>query len=309
MNFLWKVKKGLKQNKLVRLLNDYEKKAINQYRLKKYSDKEYIDILYKKANNGQQLNWDNPKTFTEKLQWLKLYYRDDRIPICSDKIDVKKYLSDLGYEKYLVPTLAVYNNADEIDFDSLPNQFALKASHGSGWNIICKDKSQLDWKKAKKELSLWLSQNLYMYGREWNYKEQKPRLILEPLISDMPLFDYKFMCFNGKVKLLQLNYEKKNLPYTDFYDENFCIIKDMSSGIRLYSNIQTEKPDNFEQMKKLAEELSSPFPFVRVDLYSKPTEVIFGEMTFFPGSGFWSLSPDEKNIELGNWLKLPDRNC
>ncbi len=309
MTFIKRVKGIIKKNPMLLYLISVRKRIRFQRLTEKYDDKEFIERLYKK-DIGRNPDLSNPKYFTEKLQWLKLYYRDKRIPICSDKFEVKNYLSELGYSDMLIPTLAVYDSVRELNIDDLPEEFIIKATHGSRWNLICRDKKKIDWFHAKKTMETWLKQNLYIYGREWNYKEQTPRLIVEPLMDTKPLIDYKFMCFNGKCRAMQVNHDIKNKHYVDFYDGDWNLIKGMSCGAAAYSyGISIPKPDKFEEMKKIAETLSASFPFVRVDLYYINGKIYFGEMTFFPGSGLWHITPEEKDREFGDWLDLSNIDC
>ncbi|MBQ4245139.1 MAG: hypothetical protein II702_09510, partial [Clostridia bacterium] len=183
MTFTAKLKNRIKQNDLARILIEERKRKKYEKLAKTVPDREFIESLYEKRI-GRKPDLDNPRTFTEKLQWLKLNYRNPDIPLASDKFEAKKYMERLGYSALLIPTLAVYDSADEINLDDLPEIFIIKATHGSGWNFICTDKSKFDLKKKRGIMNSWLKQNLYVYGREWNYKEQTPRLIVEPLIDD-----------------------------------------------------------------------------------------------------------------------------
>lgn len=305
MKLSWHIKRIIKSNSLALYIIESSKRRRYARYAEQYSDREFVEILYQKANEGRLPNLNEPKTFTEKLQWLKLYYREPKIPICSDKVEVKKYLEEKGYAHLLIPTLAIYDSVDELCIDELPDDFILKASHGSGWNVICHNKNKINWKRTKKIMSTWLKQNLYVYGREWNYKEQIPRLIVEPLMDTKPLVDYKFMCFNGRVRAMQVNHDEDGKHYVDFYDGDWNLIPEMGCGVAPCSGKAIPKPAQFDEMKEIAEELSQPFPFVRVDLYNIKGAIYFGEMTFFPGSGFWSISPQQQDLAFGEWLKLP----
>lgn len=274
----------------------------------RFSDEAYIKNTYKKRFQ-KEINLVNPKTYTEKLQWLKLFYRDPNMPICTDKFEVRQYLSHLGYQDLLNDMIGVYNNAKEIDFDALPNQFVAKTTHGCSSNLICKNKSELDWESWIKIINSWLKLNLYAFGREWNYKDIKPRIIIEKLIIHEPLIDYKFMCFNGEPKFLQINNDRDGVHYVDFYDINWNRV-DFTYKKFTKSNHILPKPPQFEQMKELAKKLSKPFPYVRVDFYNPTDKIIFGELTFFPGSGLLPLVPIENSYDkvLGKELVLPKPN-
>lgn len=301
------LKETLKKHPSIFYLIELRKRWLYQHYAKVYDDKTFITRLYQKANHGRVPDLENPKLFTEKLQWLKLYYRNPVIPICSDKIEAKKYIAEHGFPELVIPTIKTYSNANEINVSELPDKFILKASHGSGWNIICRgNKNNIDWINAKKTMNIWLSENLYILGREWNYKEQIPRLLVEELLDDDCVVDYKFMCFNGKVKAMQVNHEINGSKFVDFYDGNWKRIPDMGTGVCPVSNVDLPKPSQFDEMKSIAEQLSTPFPFVRVDLYNVRQKTYFGEMTFFPGSGFWSITPPQYDAILGDWLTLPD---
>lgn len=298
------IKKSIKKNPVALYLIVLRKKRKYEKYAKKYSDREFIEMLYKKSI-GRVPNLDNPKCFTEKLQWLKLNYRDSSIPVCSDKYEAKKYIEQLGYSDLLIPTLHVYDTADDFNTDDLPDEFIVKATHGSGWNVICRDKEKIDWKHTRKTMDSWLHQNLYIFGREWNYKNQKPRLIVEPLMDTKPLVDYKFLCFNGECKAMQVNHDENGIHYVDLYDSEWNLIENMSTGTAPIYGKQIPKPSDFEKMKDIAQKLSTPFPFVRIDLYNINGKIYFGEMTFFPGSGFWKITPEKNDYLFGEWLDIP----
>ncbi len=305
MNFLWEVKEKIKKNTFALFFVELRKKLLYGYYEKKYNDRQFVEWFYRKKI-GEAPDIDNPKKFTEKLQWLKLNYRNPDIPICSDKYEAKKYIEKQNIENlYIIPNLAVYNSADELDLDKLPENFIIKATHGSGWNVICRDKSKIDWKNMKKVMNTWLSENLYIYGREWNYKEQTPRLIVEPLMDTKPLVDYKFLCCNGKCRGMQVNHDVGDKHFVDYYDGDWNLFPDMNCGVALNSGKAIPKPEQFDEMKEIAEKLAKPFPFVRVDLYNINGKIYFGEMTFFPGSGFWNVTPKKYDEMFGDWIELP----
>ena len=272
------------------------------------SDLNYIKYTYKKRF-GREINLKDPKTYTEKLQWLKLFYRNDDMPICTDKYEVHDYLKQLGHGHLLNEIIGVYNDARDIDFESLPNRFVAKTTHGTNTNLICKNKNELDWNKWKKIINSWLKSNLYAIGREWNYKDIPPRIIIEKMIEHEPLIDYKFMCFNGEPKYLQINNDKDGIHYVDFYN-----IKWERVGFTYNKFLKSDHvipiPEQFEEMKTLAKKLSAPFPYVRVDFYNPSGKIIFGELTFFPGSGLLPLVPTENKYDelLGSELQLPQPN-
>ncbi len=251
-------------------------------------------------------NFKNPQTFNEKLQWLKLHDHNPLYTTLVDKYAVKKWVADKIGEQYVIPTIAVWEKAEDIDFDKLPNQFVLKVNHDSGGLVICKDKAQLDRQAAIAKLSRALENNGYWYGREWPYKNVKPRIIAEKYMEDdnQALNDYKFMVFNGKVKCsftCTERFSKDGLKVT-FYDANW----DIMPFERHYPRSKTPitKPLNYDEMVELAEKLSKDIPFVRVDFYSIKGKIYFGEMTFYPGSGLEEFTPQEWDKKLGDWLEL-----
>lgn len=279
--------------------------------LMRYTDEMSLKKKYS-IRFGHEIDLVNPKTYTEKLQWLKLFYRDDKISTCTDKYKVHEYLSKLGYNHLLNEILGVYENGNDIDFDDLPNRFVIKTTHGCGWNLICKDKEKLNqkkWERWKKIMNTWLKLNIYVFGREWNYEKLTPRIIIEKFIDHEPLIDYKFMCFNGEPKYLQINNEFEGEQYVDFYDINWNKV-DFTYKKFKQSNRVIPKPELFKEMKELAQKLSAPFPYVRVDFFNPPKKIIFGELTFFPGSGLLPLVPVKNNYDhlLGSQLDLPKPN-
>jgi len=273
-----------------------------------YTDERCIKTTYKNRF-GRAINLKEPKTYTEKLQWLKLFYRNDKMPICTDKYDVHEYLKNIGHKELLNEIIGVYKNANDIDFESLPNRFVMKTTHGCGSNLICKNKSELDWKKWKKIMNTYLKLNVSAIGREWNYKNIKPRIIIEKLIDHEPLIDYKFMCFNGEPKFIQINNDYKGIHYVDFYNISWNK-EDFTYERFTQSNHILTRPPQFKEMLELAKKLSAPFPYVRVDFYNPPNKIIFGELTFFPGSGLLPLEPVKNNYDelLGSHIQLPKPN-
>jgi len=270
-----------------------------------HSDYEFIVKEYKRTT-GYDLNLANPKRFTEKLQWLKLFYRDDCIEECTDKYTARAYVEKAGHSELLNTLLGTYGSADEIDFEALPKKFVLKASHGSGWNIICKDKSQLNWKIYQKIINSWMKQNLYVYGREWNYQNLTPKIIIEKYIESTngQLTDYKFFCFNGNVAFIQVDNDRFNDHKQSYFDPEWNLLP-FATG---HKTQQEPCPTQFKTMKQLAIELSRPFPHVRMDFYEVEGKIYFGEFTFFDGSGFYTYDPDEWDFTWGEKMTLPEAN-
>lgn len=242
------------------------------------------------------------------MQWLKLYDRKPEYTKLVDKYEVRKYIAKTIGEQYLIPLLGVYDSFDDIDFDKLPNQFVLKPNHTSGDIYICKDKSTIDFNELRKKVNKWLKREYYWLHREWPYKNVKPRIICEKYMVDesgKELKDYKFMCFNGEVKCLFvcLNRYSPSGLNVDFYDMDW---KPMPFE-RHYRSSGTiiPKPKNFHKMVRFAEKLSKDIPFVRVDFYEANDQLYFGELTFYPGSGFEEFTPESYDYLLGSWIELP----
>lgn len=275
--------------------------------LKKYNDYEFIKDRYEKL--GRKLNLVNPTRYTEKLQWLKLFWRDELARKVSDKYEVREYLKNIGHPELLNELIAVYDNVDDFDPKALPEQFVLKAAHGSGWNLIVKDKSKVNWFWWKKIMRSWMKQNLYWYGREWNYEKQKPRIIVEKYLEDDSgeLRDFKIFCFNGKPCYIQID-ENRFSNHKRLYIDCQGNQLEMSDSHSHHTEIAFEFTEVHRNMISLAEELSAPFPAVRVDFYYCNNQIYFGELTFFDGSGFYSFNPDEWDIKFGNCFTLPQPN-
>lgn len=276
-------------------------------------DKIMIKIQYR-ISTGKRLNLANPQRFTEKLQWYKLYYRNPLMTQCADKYAVRDYIKGKGYEKILVPLYGVYESSDEIDFNKLPNKFVIKTTNGSHTNIICEDKQKLDVKEAKETIDKWLNTWEGKVGREWAYYNINSKIICEKYLEkdiNGDLADYKFFCFNGKVKYMLLckNRFSENGMKLGFFNDKFNFI---DIGVERYSlkdknnnRINVEKPVNFYEMKEIAEKLSEDFPHVRVDLYNLNGKIYFGELTFYDASGY--IDYGEFDIMLGNMFNLPER--
>lgn len=273
-------------------------------------DSIYLKLKYK-LKMKKTLNLKKPQTFNEKLQWLKLYDRKPEYTNKTDKYEVRKYIAKTIGEEYLIPLIGVWDKFEDIDFNSLPNQFVLKPNHTSGNVYVCKDKSKIDYVELKKEVNMWLKREYYWVHREWPYKDIKPRIICEEYMVDesgVELKDYKFMSFNGEVKcsFVCLNRNSPNGLNVDFYDMDW---KSMPFE-RHYQNSGTliPRPKNFDKMVELAEKLSEDIPFVRVDFYEVDRNMFFGELTFYPGSGFEEFTPESYDHLLGSWIKLPIKN-
>lgn len=268
------------------------------------------DRLFLKINYrfmlGRKLNLNNPKTFNEKLQWLKLHDRKSIYTTMVDKYEAKKYVSGIIGEDFIIPSLGVYDGFDDINFDKLPKQFVIKCTHDSGGLVVVKDKTKLDTISARKKINKSLKRNYYYHSREWPYKNVKPRIIIEEYMEDKKdreLIDYKVMCFGGKAKMIFTCTERfgdglkvtffdlnwKRLPFTRHYPA---------------SEKEIKKPKNLKRMIELSEKLSTGIPFVRIDWYEINGKLYFGEYTFYPGSGLEEFSPEEWDRKLGDLINL-----
>ena len=256
----------------------------------------------------KSLNLNPPITFNEKLQWLKLYDRHDSYSKLVDKYEVKKIVANLIGKDYIIPTYGLWEHVEDIDFDALPNEFAIKCTHDSQSFIICSNKENLDRNKAKKRLKKAMKPNKWYYqGREYPYKNIKPRIIAEKYLvdeSETELKDYKFFCFNGEPKVLLIVSGRGADQRQDFYDMGFNLLP-FHRIKHPNSNIKRKPPQNYEKMIELAKILSKGFPHIRVDLYNIKGKIYFGELTFFSGGGNTRFEPDEWDYKLGEWIELP----
>ena len=270
-------------------------------------DRLYLKMKYKHVFH-RRLDLKNPKTYNEKLQWIKLYDRKDIYTKLVDKYEVKDYVSKAVGDEYIIPTLGVWNHFDEIDFNSLPEQFVLKCTHDSGGLVIVTDKSRINMVEARKKIEKCLNNNLYYYDREWPYKNVKPRIIAEQYMEDQEtheLRDYKIFTFNGKAKILFVATERQTENEEtkfDFFDTNFNHL-DIRNG-HPNAAIPPQKPEHFDEMIYLAEQLSVNIPTLRCDFYEVNGKVYFGELTFFHWGGFVPFDPDEWDYTLGSWIDL-----
>ena len=283
-----------------------QQKKKGQQHLKQFSDKEAIVALYKNYA-GKYPDLDNPQTFSEKQQWMKLNYHHPLLTTCADKYEVRAYLEAKGYAHLLNGVLGVYDAIDQLDIAQLPEQFVLKATHGSGWNLVCTDKSKINWWIWKKIMNVWLHNNIFWPGREWPYKNMKPRLIAEPFLKDVSghLMDYKFFCFNGKAHFVQVNKGRGTADHAqNFYDMDWNILP-FGKNLAPRPEVHIPAPFNLKEMAEIAVDLMGDLPFVRVDFYEVNKKIIFGEMTFYPKSGLPDFTPPEYDQILGDLLTLP----
>jgi hypothetical protein len=268
-------------------------------------DELFLKMVFQ-VETGYKLNLNNPLTYNEKLQWIKLYDRKPEYTMYVDKFAVRDYIRKTIGEEYLIPLINVYYSVSDIDWDSLPNRFILKCTHGSGCNIICRDKSTLDIEQSKKNLNQWMKKKWYWFGREWSYKDIKPRIICEQFIEaedgKSPV-DYKFMCFNGEPKLIQVHHDRFGAHTNDFYNANWNKT-DICQGVPNSDRI-VPRPDTYNEMFLIAKVLSRDMAYARIDLYEVCGKVYFGEITLYPTSGFTAFKCFEDDVELGSWITLP----
>lgn len=311
------------RKKLVKLKNNnpylkllwFKRLARRAKKAEKIPDRKWIEESYEKII-GEKINLDNPQTYYEKLNWLKLHYRNELMPIVADKYAVRQFLIDKGHGDLLNDILGVWDNVDDFNPNDLPERFVLKASHASGtaWNLIVKDKSQINWNATRMVMHQWLKQKIDWMGREWHYGDMKPRIICEKYLEDESgeLRDYKFHCFNGHPKIVSIftgrftgnkmelmhDLDGKLLPYTPEAEEL----------LRKNPEFRIPLPKNFHKMIAIAEDLCKPFPMVRIDFYNVNGTIYFGEFTFFDGSAFEDGYTDKAQRIIGSWLTLPEAN-
>jgi len=276
---------------------------------KNLDSKTFLKKAYR-INMGRKLDLENPGTYTEKLQWLKLYDHRPEYTRMVDKYEVKKYVAEKLGEEYVIPLLGVWERVEDIDFAALPERFVLKTTHDSGGIVICKDKSKLDIREARKKLLRFMRRDYFYHMREWPYKHVKPRVIAEAYMEDSKhaeLRDYKFFTFGGVPKVLYIAQGRGRGEPTvaDFFDMEFnhlpfTIDHDMAV-------VPPEKPRRFEEMKRFAALLSEGTPQLRVDFYEVDGQIFFGEMTFFHCSGMVPFHPEEWDRTFGEWVKLPPK--
>ena len=261
---------------------------------------------------GYELNLDEPRSFNEKIMWSKLYYQNPLITKCCDKFAVKDYVTETIGEEYIVKTIGQWEKPEDIDFDSLPDQFALKVNWSSGYNIIVKDKSKLDIPDTLEKLNMWIKpdRNAYYQFFNWGFKNVKPVIYAEEYLEQAngQVYDYKFFMFGGELKMMFIATDRAGVNQLthDFFDADFKPLPFTYGGIR-HADTLPPKPKNYDKMVELAEKLSKPFPFVRVDFYEIGDRIALGEMTFYPGGGILPFDPIEWDYKIGEWYKLPEK--
>lgn len=274
-------------------------------------DKQMLQFQYWMKHH-RWLNLDNPQRYTEKIQWYKLYYRNDKMPICVDKYRVREYIENKGLSGILVKLYGVYDNVNDISFDTLPQKFVLKTTNGSGTNIICRDKTKISKQEIFEKVGRFLKQSKASAGREWAYTLGTPRIIIEELLEDPNtldgcISDYKFLCFNGKPEYVVLDVDRFTNHKRNIYDARWNDLH-ISSDCPCITDRIIEKPSNYNKMLEVASKLCEDFPAVRVDLYNINGNIYFGELTFFPWSGYVQYNPDSFDFEMGDKFILPKKN-
>lgn len=270
-------------------------------------DKYYLEKLFKKTM-GRELNTKNPQTFSEKLQWIKLYDRNPEYTRMVDKYEAKNYIAEKVGKDYLIPTLGVWDNFNKINFNELPNSFVIKTTHDSGGIVICANKNDLDIKRTKEIVNKSLKTDYWITKREWAYKNVKPRIIAETYIGK-DLRDYRFYCFNGEPKFVYVytnkshtSIEKPEPAYCDIFDIDWKLMPFHQNSLN--SGFVIDKPSNFNKMVDIAKKLSNNVPFLRVDYYEVNNQLYIGELTLYPGAGFAKFYPDSYDKKIGDLVLL-----
>jgi len=267
----------------------------------------YVKIHYEYFS-GNKLDLNNPKDFTEKIAWYKVFYRPKSLNQLVDKFAVRAFVEEKIGSQFLNTFYGVFDDVNEIKFDELPEKFVIKATHTSGHNLIVRNKNKLNLDKTKKLLKKWLKINqYYRIGQEWAYKDVKPRIIIEKYLEQIDqksLTDFKFYCFDGKAKFIDIHTDREDEHKQGSFDLNF---ERLPFGVSRFKQIyeSPEKPVNLKEMIECAEVLSEKLPFVRVDFYAIDGKTIFGEMTFYPSDGRKKFYPEKYNRIIGDYFTLP----
>lgn len=273
-----------------------------------FPDKVFLEYNFER-NFKRKINWKDPKSFNEKMQWLKIYDRKPEYTKMVDKYDAKDFIRDKVGDNYVVKNYGVWNNFDDIDFNKLPDKFVLKTTHDSGGVVIVTDKTKLNVEEAKEKLEKSLKNNFYLMAREWPYKNVKPRIIAEEYLEDESgeLIDYKFFCFDGVPKVMFIATDRmKEGEETkfDFYDMNFEHLP-FTNG-HPNSTKPQNKPIMWDEMLRISQSLSEGIPLLRVDLYCVNGKLYVGELTFYHWGGVIPFEPEEWDYKLGEYIKLPN---
>lgn len=283
---------------------DYDREWLECY-APMMSDELYLKIFWY-LRIGNEIDLEHPHTFNEKIQWLKLNDRKPEYAQMTDKYEVKKYVTKMIGEKYVIPTIGIYDTFDEINYEELPSQFVMKCTHDSGGIEICKNKSQFDWNRAKQHLEKCLSYNYFYFEREYSYKDIKPRIIIEKYMSDKTeedLKDYKIFCFDGEPQIIEVDIDRMTNHRRNVYSTDWKLL-DLSICYPRAPEVYIEKPNCIEELLDAARKLSKGIPHVRTDFYVIDNHIFLGEMTFYHGGGYEKFTPDEWNRKLGDYITV-----
>lgn len=285
--------------RLKRKLTIFLHKKYSLEEMKSYISKNYLAI------HGYEMDWDKPSSYTQKIQYSKLFNRDVRRTVLSDKVKVREYVRDTIGEKYLIPIYGVWGRVDDIDFDKLPNRFVLKTNHGSATNIIIEDKESINISEIKKRMNEYLHDDFAYYGFELHYAGIKPLIYAEELLDfgESNIEDYKFLCFDGKIPYFWIDFNRNSNHKRNMYDLEWNLLPWNQWNYGNYEGI-VEKPANFEEMIEVASKLCRDFDHVRVDLYNVNGHIYFGELTFTNGGGYEPIYPSKMDYELGSKWNL-----
>jgi hypothetical protein len=287
---IWKIRWGLRGKKL------------------KKNPNKYLESVCRKRF-GEQFNIENPRTFNEKLQWLKLYWYNPLVTQCCDKYRVREYLEENGMGHLLNELIGVYDSVDDINIDELPNRFIAKVTHGSHMNVLCKNKSKFNWKKEKGRLNMWLKLNYSYNGGEWGYHDIRPRIIVEKYLIDPnenDLMDFRVFCFNGEPREIHVDYSVQSNYSRIIYDTQWNEVDFIYARPNVIGN-KIKKPEKLDEMLTCASKLAKPFPFVRVDFYSIGSKLYFAELTFWLSSGLGKFIPESYDLVYGKRIILPPK--
>ncbi len=276
-----------------------------------WSDATYLRLYYFFSMH-KTLSLKNPETFSEKLQWLKLYNRREEYSLMVDKNTVKDYVASIIGHEYINPTIEIYDSVESMCLENLPQKFVIKTTHGGGSSgvFICKDKQQLDISKLKSNLVHAMSQDSFRKFKEWPYKNVQKKILVERYIEhEGDLVDYKFFCFNGRAEYCQVITGREKDMCVDFFDRSWKHQDFHEPAEYPFSSSPLICPNNYQKMIELAESLAVNMPFVRIDFYDVDDKIIFGEITFYPTAGFGRFQPEDWNKKLGDMIQLPSMQC
>lgn len=271
-------------------------------------DELYLRICFR-IRLGYPLDLHAPRTFNEKIQWLKLHDQRPEYQQLVDKLAVRDYIQSRVGEQYLIPLLGIWDRAEDVDFSSLPNQFVLKCTHDSGSRVICQDKSELDQKVVRKKLARRLRRNYFWAGREWPYKNVTPRIIAEQYIANAdgsPLVDYKFLCFNGEPKFIEAHFDRSSALRINTYDLDWNLLPYYAVDCPNDPVRAVPRPGRLDEILAFVKRIIPPCPHVRVDTYLPDNRIYFSEFTFYSGSGFYAFRPEQFDRIQGDLIVLPD---